>query len=45
MRLGRQIFEGAIGKILLPWVNLGFTAAMITLVTEMVEAVRGSVNS
>ncbi len=28
------------GKILLPWVNLGFTAAMIALATEMVESLR-----
>lgn len=40
MTLGRQIFESTLGKILLPWINLGFTAAMITLATEMVEAVR-----
>lgn len=27
-------------KILLPWINLGFTAAMIALATEMLDSLR-----
>lgn len=45
MTLGRQIFESTLGKILLPWINLGFTGAVIALATEMLEAVRSSWNS
>jgi hypothetical protein len=45
MTLGRQIFESTMSKILLPWINLGFTAAMIALATEMLESLRGSLNS
>lgn len=40
MTLGRQIFESTLGKILLPWINLGFTAAMITLGAEMLDSLR-----
>jgi hypothetical protein len=40
MTQGRQIFENAMGKMLLPWINLGFTAAMIALATEMLEGLR-----
>ncbi len=42
MTLGRQIFESTLGKILLPWINLGFTGAVCVLASEMIEAVRAS---
>ncbi len=42
MTLGRQIFESTLGKILLPWINLGFTAAMFTLLAEIFEGLRSN---
>jgi hypothetical protein len=45
MTLGRQIFESTMNKILLPWINLGFTAAMFALATEMVENLRSYLNA
>ena len=45
MTLGRQIFESTMRKILLPWINLGFTAAMIALAAEMVESLRSYLNA
>ncbi len=40
MTLGRQIFESTVGKILLPWINLGFTGAVVVVATEMLENLR-----
>jgi hypothetical protein len=37
MTLGRQIFEATLGKILLPWINLGFLGAVCTLASETLE--------
>ncbi len=45
MTLGRQIFETTMGKILLPWINLGFTAAMCTLVAEIFQNLRSHINA
>ncbi|MDT8067622.1 MAG: hypothetical protein ROO76_05580 [Terriglobia bacterium] len=45
MTLGRQIFENTIGKILLPWINLGFTGAVAVLAMEMLDGVRSYVNA
>lgn len=45
MTLGRQIFESTMGKILLPWLNLGFTAAMIALAAEMVDSLRSNLSA
>ena len=45
MTRGRQIFESTLGKILLPWINLGFTAAMIALATEMLDSLRSNLNA
>jgi hypothetical protein len=45
MTLGRQIFESTVGKILLPWINLGFTGAMIALATEMLESLRSNLRA
>ncbi len=42
MTMGRQILETTLGKILLPWINLGFIGAMCMLATEIVEALRSS---
>ena len=43
MTLGRQILETTIGKILLPWLNLGFMGALCTLASEALELARASV--
>jgi hypothetical protein len=40
MTLGRQIFETTIGKIILPWLNLGFIGALCTVATELMETAR-----
>jgi hypothetical protein len=45
MTLGRQIFESTMSKILLPWINLGFTAAMVALGAEMLENLRSYLNT
>jgi hypothetical protein len=40
MQLTRQIFDTAIGKILMPWITLGFGAALLALATEVIQIVR-----
>jgi hypothetical protein len=40
MTLGRQIFETTIGKIILPWLNLGFTGAVCTLALDLYDMIR-----
>ena len=45
MTLGRQIFESTLGKILLPWINLGFTGAVVVLASEMLESLRCYLNT
>ncbi len=40
MTLGRQIIETTIGKVLLPWLNLGFIGAVCILASELLEALR-----
>jgi len=45
MTLGRQIFESMLGKILLPWINLGFTGAMLALATDILESLRSSLRA
>lgn len=45
MTLGRRIFESTLGKILLPWINLGFTAAMIALATEVLDSLRSHLSA
>ena len=45
MTLGRQIVENTIGKILLPWLNLGFIGAVCAITTELYEAVRASIRA
>lgn len=42
MQFARHIFETTIGKILLPWVNLGILGALMTLLAEAVETLRNS---
>ncbi len=42
MQLARHIFETTIGKILLPWLNLGLLGALLTLLSEAVDTLRGS---
>ena len=44
MTIGRQIFETTIGKLLLPWLNLGFTGAVCALVTDLVDSLRNSIS-
>jgi hypothetical protein len=45
MTLGRQIFESTVGKILLPWINLGFTGAVVVLASEILESLRSYMRS
>ena len=45
MTLGRQIFENTLSKILLPWINLGFTGAVCVLASDMLETLRASINA
>jgi hypothetical protein len=40
MTLGRQIFESTVGKIILPWLNLGFTGAVCTLAVDLFNTIR-----
>ena len=40
MQVTRHIFDTALGKVLMPWVTLGFGAALLTLATEVIEVVR-----
>ena len=40
MTLGRQILETTMGKIVLPWLNLGFLGALCTLAAEALDLVR-----
>ncbi len=40
MTLGRKIFETTMGKIILPWLNLGFIGALCTLASEALELLR-----
>jgi hypothetical protein len=40
MTLGRQIFETTLGKIILPWLNLGFTGAVCTLALDLYDTIR-----
>ncbi len=40
MQFTRPIFDTALGKILMPWVTLGFGAALLALATEVLEIVR-----
>ena len=40
MTLGRQILETTIGKIILPWLNLGFLGALCTLASEALDLMR-----
>jgi hypothetical protein len=40
MTLGRQIIETTIGKIILPWLNLGFLGAVCTIAAEALEMLR-----
>jgi len=40
MTLGRQIIETTMGKIILPWLNLGFIGAVCTLASELIEVLR-----
>ncbi len=42
MQLARHIFETTVGKVLLPWINLGFMGALMMLLSEAVELLRGS---
>jgi hypothetical protein len=45
MTLGRQILETTIGKIILPWLNLGFIGAICTLATELFDTIRLSLRA
>ncbi len=40
MSFTRHIFDTTLGKILMPWVTLGFGAAVLALATELIEIVR-----
>ncbi len=40
MQFTRQIFDTTLGKILMPWITLGFGAALLALATEALEIVR-----
>jgi len=40
MQVTRHILDTAIGKMLMPWVTLGFGAALVALATEVIEMVR-----
>ncbi len=42
MTLGRQILETTLGKILLPWLNLGFLGALCAITAEVYESVRAA---
>lgn len=37
MQVTRQIFDSTVGKILMPWITLGFGGALLALATELVE--------
>ncbi len=39
MQVTRQTLDAALGKILMPWVTLGFGAALLALATEVLEIV------
>ncbi len=43
MQYTRQIFDTAIGKILMPWITLGFGAALLALATEVIQIAREAV--
>jgi hypothetical protein len=45
MTLGRHIFETTLGKVILPWLNLGFTGAVCTLAAELFDAIRLSIRA
>jgi hypothetical protein len=40
MQLTRHIFDTTIGKILMPWITIGFGGAMLALATELIEVAR-----
>jgi hypothetical protein len=40
MQFTRQVFDSALGKILMPWSALGFSAALLALATEVIQIVR-----
>lgn len=40
MQFTRHIFSTAIGKILMPWITIGFGGAMLALATELIEVAR-----
>ncbi len=42
MQATRHIFETTIGKILLPWVNLGLLGALVALASEIAELFRSA---
>jgi hypothetical protein len=40
MQFTRQIFDTAVGKILMPWITLGFSAALLALAAEVLQILR-----
>lgn len=40
MQFTRHIFDTALGKILMPWVTIGFGGAVVALATELIEVAR-----
>ena len=40
MQFTRHIFDKTIGKILMPWITIGFGGAMVALATELIEVAR-----
>ena len=40
MQFTRHIFDTTIGKILMPWITIGFGGAMVALATELIEVAR-----
>jgi hypothetical protein len=40
MQFTRHMFDTALGKILMPWVTIGFGGAVLALATELIEVAR-----
>lgn len=40
MQFTRHIFDTALGKVLMPWITLGFMGAVMALATEVIEMAR-----
>lgn len=40
MQFTRHIFDTTLGKILMPWITLGFGGALLALATELIEVAR-----